>query len=94
MRIHLPSRLYIELVELLPSAGSREMRELLSSKQEVVHMYKTFVIGYNPKAHKMAEEIEKKANELAQNGYKVLSFSITNSGKAIILADDEGGRDA
>jgi hypothetical protein len=42
----------------------------------------------------MAEEIEKKANELAQNGYKVLSFSITNSGKAIILADDEGGRDA
>ena len=53
-----------------------------------------FVIGYNPKAHKMAEEIEKKANELAQNGYKVLSFSITNSGKAIILADDEGGRDA
>jgi predicted phosphoribosyltransferase len=68
------------------------MRELLSSKQEVVHMYKTFVIGYNPKAHKMAEEIEKKANELARDGYRVLSFSITNSGKAIILADD--GKDS
>ncbi|MGI6512098.1 hypothetical protein [Caproicibacterium lactatifermentans] len=56
-------------------------------------MYKTFVIGYNPKAHKMAEEIEKKANELAQDGYKVLSFSITNSGKAIILADNGKPKD-
>jgi hypothetical protein len=93
MRIHLPSRLYIELAELIPSAGSREKRELLSSRQEVVHMYKTFVIGYNPKAHKMAEEIEKKANELAQDGYKVLSFSITNSGKAIILADNGKPKD-
>lgn len=52
-------------------------------------MYKTFVIGYNPIAQNMAEEIEKKSNDLARDGYSVLSFSITNSGKAIILAVPE-----
>lgn len=50
-------------------------------------MYKTFVVGYYPKANDMAAALEKKANEVKQQGYNVLSFSITNSGKAILLTE-------
>lgn len=50
-------------------------------------MYKTFVIDYNPQTAKMAEAVEEKANEIAEAGFKVLSFSVTNSGKAIVLAE-------
>lgn len=50
-------------------------------------MYKTFVIDYNPQTARMAEAVEEKANEIAGAGFKVLSFSVTNSGKAIILAE-------
>ena len=50
-------------------------------------MYKTFVIDYNPQTAKMAEAVEEKANEIAEAGFEVLSFSVTNSGKAIILAE-------
>lgn len=50
-------------------------------------MYKTFVIDYNPQTAKMAEAVEEKANEIAGAGFEVLSFSVTNSGKAIILAE-------
>lgn len=50
-------------------------------------MYKTFVIDYNPQTAKMAEAVEGKANEIAEAGFKVLSFSVTNSGKAIVLAE-------
>jgi hypothetical protein len=53
-------------------------------------MYKTFVIGYHPKTETMAEELEKKANELANNGLRIVSFSVTNSGKGILLAEDTG----
>lgn len=50
-------------------------------------------MDYNPKTDKMAEELEKKANELAAEGWKVVSFSITNSAKAIIIAEGEEGTD-
>ena len=50
-------------------------------------MYKTFIIDYNPQTAKMAEAVEEKANEIAGAGFEVLSFSVTNSGKAIILAE-------
>ena len=49
-------------------------------------MYKTFVIDYSPSTNKMATLIERSANEVAGKGFEVVSFSITNSGKAIILA--------
>ena len=54
-------------------------------------MYKTFVVGYYPKANAMAAALEKKANEVKQQGYNVLSFSITNSGKAILLTEKKAG---
>ena len=47
--------------------------------------YKTVVIDYAPKAKKMAEAIEKTANEQVQDGWKLLIFSITNTAKAILV---------
>ncbi|MCH4071830.1 hypothetical protein [Pseudoramibacter sp.] len=51
--------------------------------------YQTVVLDYNPKAANMAEAIEEQANALAAEGWAVLSFSVTPSGKAILLAQRE-----
>ena len=50
-------------------------------------MYKTFVINYSPSTNKMATLIERSANEVAGKGFEVASSSISNSKKAIILAN-------
>ena len=47
--------------------------------------YKTVVIDYAPKAKKMAAAIEQTANEKAQDGWEMVTFSVTNSAKAILL---------
>lgn len=47
--------------------------------------YKTIVTGYAPKARKMADEIEKVINEKAKDGWELVTFSVTNSCKAIIV---------
>lgn len=47
--------------------------------------YKTIVIDYAPKAKKMAAAIEKKANEMVQTGWELVTFSVTNSAKAILV---------
>ena len=47
--------------------------------------YKTIVMNYEPKAKKMAENIEKKANEMARDGWELVTFSVTNSAKAILV---------
>ena len=47
--------------------------------------YKTIVIGYAPKAKERAATIERTANERAQEGWELLTFSVTNSAKAILL---------
>ena len=47
--------------------------------------YKTIVIDYAPKAKKMAAAIEKTANEKAQDGWELVTFSVTNSDKAILV---------
>lgn len=52
-------------------------------------MYKTVEIGYHPKAGDMAAPIERAANELAAQGRRVVSFSVTGSAKAIVLAERE-----
>lgn len=49
-------------------------------------MYKAFTVGYHPKAKDMAAAVERMANEIAEQGFRVVSMSITGSGKAIILA--------
>ena len=48
-------------------------------------MYKTIVVGYAPKAKEMADAIEKEANERAKDGWELVTFSVTNSAKAILV---------
>ena len=48
-------------------------------------IYKTVVVDYAPKAKKMAAAIEETANEYAQNGWELVTFSVTNSAKAILV---------
>lgn len=47
--------------------------------------YVTVVLDYAPAADKMAEQIEKKANEMAQKGYELVTMSVTGSAKAILV---------
>lgn len=47
--------------------------------------YKTILINYAPKAKKMAAAIEEKANEMAQAGWELVTFSVTGSAKAILV---------
>ncbi|HCP70458.1 MAG TPA: hypothetical protein DIT87_00030, partial [Clostridiales bacterium] len=42
-------------------------------------------IDYAPKAKRMAAAIEKTANEKAQDGWELATFSVTNSAKAILV---------
>lgn len=46
-------------------------------------MYRTVVAGYAPKAGETAEETERAANEYARRGWELVTFSVTNSTKAI-----------
>ena len=58
-------------------------------------MCKTFVIGYSPSTRKMPILTARSANEITSKGFEASSFSISNSGKAIILAkvaDDTNAR--
>ena len=43
------------------------------------------MIDYAPKAKKMAAAIENTANEKAQDGWELVTFSVTNSAKAILV---------
>ena len=47
--------------------------------------YKTVVVDYAPKAKKMAAAIEDKANEMAREGWELVTFSVTNTAKAILV---------
>ncbi len=47
--------------------------------------YKTVVMEYNPKAEKMAAEVEKAANEMEKENWELVTFSVTNSAKAILV---------
>lgn len=48
-------------------------------------MYRTIVVDYAPKAKKMAAAIEEAANEYAKKGWELVTFSVTNSAKAILV---------
>ena len=47
--------------------------------------YRTIVIDYAPKAKEMASAIERTANERAQNGWELVTISVTNSARAILV---------
>ena len=46
-------------------------------------MYKAVVIEYSPKADDMAQKVEEKANKMLQDGYELVTMSIT--GTAILV---------
>lgn len=48
-------------------------------------MYKTVVIDYSPKTDNMAQKVEEKANEMLENGYELVTMSITGTAKAILV---------
>ena len=48
-------------------------------------MYKAVVIEYSPKADDMAQKIEEKANKMLQDGYELVTMSITGTAKAILV---------
>ena len=48
-------------------------------------VYKTMVLPYQPTASKMAAAIEAKANEMAREGWELVTFSVTLSAKAILV---------
>lgn len=53
--------------------------------------YKTVIIGNITKARKMAAEIEIVANSMAKEGWALVTFSITNSQKAILVFSQPNG---
>lgn len=44
-------------------------------------MYKSVVVDYASKTKKMALAIAEKANEKAEEGWELVTFSVTDSGK-------------
>ncbi|MEF2845800.1 MAG: hypothetical protein ACLU06_06670 [Eggerthellaceae bacterium] len=48
-------------------------------------MYKAVVIEYSPKANNMAEKIEDKSNEMLQQGFELVTMSVTAAAKAILV---------
>ena len=50
-------------------------------------MYKTIVVKYSPKAKEMAARIEDVANQMEQEGFELVSCSITPSSKGILVLD-------
>ena len=47
--------------------------------------YKTIVTSYAPRASSMADEIELVMNEKAREGWELVTFSVTNSCRAILV---------
>lgn len=48
-------------------------------------MYKTVVIEYFPKADTMAKKVKKISNEMLEDEYELVTMSITNYAKAILI---------
>lgn len=48
-------------------------------------MYRTIVVKYSPKAKEMASKIEDAANRMEQEGFELISCSITPSSKGILV---------
>ena len=48
-------------------------------------MYKTVVIEYFSKADTMAKKVKKVSNEMLEDEHELVTMSITNSAKAILI---------
>lgn len=47
--------------------------------------YKSIVVDYKPKAKNLAAAVETKANEMSIEGWEFVTFSVTNSAKAVLV---------
>lgn len=47
--------------------------------------YKSIVVDYKPKAKNLAAAVEKRANEMSIEGWEFVTFSVTNSAKAVLV---------
>ncbi|WP_294439043.1 hypothetical protein [uncultured Slackia sp.] len=56
-------------------------------------MYKTVVVKYCAKAKEMAEQVEKVSNQMAQEGYELVTFSTMPSAKGILVFKESGTAD-
>lgn len=48
-------------------------------------VYKAIVVDYKPKAKNMAAAVEKASNEMSVDGWELVTFSVTNSAKAVLV---------
>ncbi|MDD3411458.1 MAG: hypothetical protein PHY12_11695 [Eubacteriales bacterium] len=53
-------------------------------------MYKAITVSYEPKAKKMAQQIESKANEMEEQGYELVTVTATGSAKAVLVFRQTG----
>lgn len=47
--------------------------------------YMTKLVNYHPMDKRMAEEVETAANDMEKEGWELVTFSITNNGRAILV---------
>lgn len=53
-------------------------------------MYKTVVVKYSPHAKEMAVRVEQTANKMEQEGFELVSCSITPASKGILVFRKSG----
>ena len=73
------------IILLVLYISKNEKNKWLYRKERWQKMYKTVVIDYSPKADNMAQKVEEKANEMLENGYELVTMSITGTAKAILV---------
>ena len=73
------------IILLVLYISKNEKNKWLYRKERRQKMYKTVVIEYSPKADDMAQKVEEKANEMLENGYELVTMSITGTAKAILI---------
>lgn len=47
--------------------------------------YMTKLVDYHPVDKRMTEEVEKTANDMEKEGWDLVTLSITNNGRAILI---------
>ena len=73
------------IILLVLYISKNEKNKWLYRNERWQKMYKTVVIDYSPKADNMAQKVEEKANEMLENGYELVTMSITGTAKAILV---------
>ena len=73
------------IILLVLYISKNEKNKWLYRKERWQKMYKTVVIDYSPKADNMAQKVEEKANEMLENGYELVTMSITATPKPILV---------